>query len=91
MPIRILKEKLRRKNLGARGGNVPVPYSETEKNFDIDESPIRTAYPVSTVPPSVPQRPTRQPPSKPTGHASGTMHDPLCQTDLRRTIDTYIK
>ncbi len=87
MPIRILKEKLRRKDLRSRNGNVPVPYSETEKNFDIDESPIRTAYPVSTVPPSLPQRPT----TKPTGHAGGTVHDPVCQTDLRRTLDTYIK
>lgn len=67
--------------------------------FETDESPIRTSFPVSTVPitppvinPTPPSRPTNpKPPQSGNGSAGGTKHDPLCITDLRKTLDIYIK
>ena len=53
--------------------------------FDEDESPIRTAYPVNTLP--VPPLP---PVNRP-GHAGGTIHDPTCSVDLRNVLDVFIK
>lgn len=60
---------------------MPMPYSKTVASFTVDESPIRTAFPVGTLPPT-----TRPPIDRP-GHAGGTVHDPVCQTDLRNSLD----
>lgn len=62
-----------------------VPYSVTHDRFLEDDSPIRTALPVSTIPPTrqpptVPQRPPNQ------GSASGSSHDATCKVDLRLNI-----
>ena len=54
-------------------------------NLVVDESPLRTAYPVSTLPP-IPQIPPHQ---RPSGHASGSSHDPVCKTDMRKTLDIF--
>lgn len=51
--------------------------------FDEDESPIRTSFPVSTLP-------TPPPITRP-GHAGGTIHDPTCSIDLRNILDIFIK
>lgn len=74
---------------------MPVPYYLTVANFETNESPIRTSFPVGTIPgrPLNPP-PTRDPPEipqKPSGNAGGTNHDPLCMTDLRKRLDVYIK
>lgn len=50
-----------------------------------DESPIRTAFPVGTIPPN-----TLPPITRP-GHAGGTIHDPTCNIDLRNVLDVFIK
>ena len=65
-----------------------MPYRTKAKNLvnlSVDESPIRTAYPVNTNPPN------RPPPVSHTGHAGGSSHDPTCATDLRRSLDYLIK
>lgn len=50
---------------------------------DNDESPIRTAFPVSTYPvPPVTKPPVNFPPP---------VHDPCKENDLRRSLDIYIK
>lgn len=62
---------------------MPVPYEKTVASFLVDESPIRTAFPVGTLPPQ------SLPPINRPGHAGGTTHDPTCQTDLRNALDIY--
>ena len=65
---------------------MPAPY--TKNTIDLmltDESPVRTAFPVGTIPPFT------LPPIERPGHAGGTVHDPLCQTDLRKALDIFIK
>lgn len=65
---------------------MPRNYTRTIPDLlTVDESPIRTAFPTSTVPP------TSLPPINRPGHAGGTTHDPLCQTDLRNVLDIFIK
>jgi len=70
-----------------------MPYGKSFVNFEINESPVRSAYPVNTLPPiTPPTRPVSVPPVVTTpGHASGSSHDPLCQTDMRKMLDVYIK
>lgn len=64
---------------------MPVPYEKTVASFMTDESPIRTAFPVGTIPPN-----TLPPITRP-GHAGGSIHDPTCNTDLRNVLDVFIK
>lgn len=65
---------------------MPGPYAKNIPDLmSTDESPIRTSFPVGTLPPN-----SRPPIDRP-GHAGGTVHDPLCQTDLRNALDIFIK
>jgi hypothetical protein len=63
---------------------MPVPYEKTVASFLVDESPIRTAFPVDTLPPQ------SLPPINRPGHAGGSVHDPTCNTDMRRTLDLFV-
>lgn len=89
MPERILNKRRKETyflNPGVRCGKTTMPYSTVPTLQAItDESPIRTALPVSTLPPHT------NPPIDRPGHASGTVHDPLCQIDLRNVLDVFIK
>lgn len=59
-------------------------YSVRKSAPFVDESPIRTALPVGTLPPAT------LPPIDRPGHAGGTIHDPTCKVDLRKTLDLYV-